>query len=124
MNFFPVIFHFGCLLWSFQPFGVDELVSAFLLLKKYQNVDLATLKVFVIFLIGLFWFFGLMMVSFTCVNISLGLILSCSSEQQPNANLTVGVNSRSFIFLICHEITREQAMKPLVSQSSNELFKS
>lgn len=76
MNFFPVIFHFGCLLWSFRPFGVDELVSAFLLLKKYQIVDLATLKVFVIFLIGLFWFLGLMMVSFTCVNICLGLILS------------------------------------------------
>ena len=50
-------------------------------LRMFQKVDLATPNVFVISLIGLFWFFSLMMACFTDSDSSLDLILRVDSNR-------------------------------------------
>ena len=49
-------------------------------IRMFQTVDLATPNVFAISLIGLFWFFSLMMACFTDSDISLDLILRVDSN--------------------------------------------
>ena len=66
-------------------------------LRTFQTVDLATPNVSAISLIGLFWFFSLMMACFTDSDSSLALILRVDRQQIPNANSTLEMNSRPFI---------------------------
>ena len=68
-------------LWSSGSFVVAELTSAFFLSKCSQRVDLATPNVFAISLIGLFWFFSLMMACFTDSDSSLDLILRATDSK-------------------------------------------
>lgn len=61
-----------------------------------QIAELAIPKRFAISLMGLFWFFSPMMVTFTFT----ALCLKCFSEQLPNARSTLKINFGSFICLI------------------------
>lgn len=48
--------YFTCLLSSFRPLGVAELVSAFLVFNYVPDVDVATVEVSALSLIGLIGF--------------------------------------------------------------------
>ncbi len=63
----PPIIHRGCLPWTSRPFYVAEHTSAFFFLRMYQTVDLTTMNVPAISLMGSFCFWSPTIVCFTCM---------------------------------------------------------
>lgn len=110
---------FRCLSWSFRPFGVGELASAFLFVRMYQIFDLATTNVSVSVqkVWGFFCFFPKWPLS-----LALTPFQMCSKDQIPNANSAFRINSMTFINLISNGKIRKQAtsgQKLIVGQLSN-----
>ncbi len=99
----PLIIHHCCPPWTSRPFYAAELTSVFFFLRMYQTVDLAIHNDPAIsFLVlkpknGLFHLYGEI----------LWLNDVGSERQLPKANVTLGINSRTFTCLIDVEITKE-----------------
>lgn len=108
--------HFGCLLWSFRSFGVSFFF--FFLIAQHCSFGKMSSDMFILF-------FSLVMVSFTCTVISLDFPnMESSSEWLQNAFITIRINSRCLICLICDEIiTSHESVYWQIIQLIGTLFK-
>lgn len=97
-----MIIHYSCLSQSSWPFAFTKLVSSFRLLKNGADCRFSLSDRFILI-------FQLNDIILNLHRHLFGFHIETSTEQLPNASSALGINSRSFVCLICLEIMREQA---------------